>query len=295
MQKYKELLRKILREFLGVTVGSNAVFTVKPLERDQRWTFMIGYCLKDLEKPHFKVCRVNVTNTHIVRGRADYLAISITKRRGLCTLTPKNYIEKMAKFWMVHLRPVMFEPEVICYYLYKSGEHVPDPKILAPRNGGGVNADRLRSWFKVLANDFGLRDIITLHFEKPSHLSSYAVFAMLREKEIEGTITVKEWELLNVQRTLSLNLQSDVRHGYYFPAHTDAFEDAQALALERRTVDSVTIMEGFARSEVIVTSDMLEHGQMEEMENVSAQGPFMCVVGEIVSFIDRTGAIVQMD
>lgn len=48
-------------------------FLVKPLQRGQTYTRMLGYVQKDKGQPHFKYVRHNVTDAELTEGKPQFV------------------------------------------------------------------------------------------------------------------------------------------------------------------------------------------------------------------------------
>jgi hypothetical protein len=146
MQGHVRRIRDLIRQYLNVEAGSQTVVDIKPFERDQRWTYMLGYCQKDLCAPHYTFARHNVSDEELVRGRSDYLAISVMKRHNQSYITRENMLPSLVQYWVTFLSPVFFAPEVVVYYMIKSRRFVPDPKFLVPTSARGFNAEHVQAY-----------------------------------------------------------------------------------------------------------------------------------------------------
>lgn len=110
---------------------------------------MVGYCVKDQGKPHYRVIQSNVSQDEIEEGKLEYIKEGKGDLKGKVPLCFKNTINK-AHVYYTHYMPNAPPPQdvdirQVLLSMLKSGIYIPDCAWVVPTAGRGMQFTRLKS------------------------------------------------------------------------------------------------------------------------------------------------------
>lgn len=108
-EQTQEGAKKLLahfKDFIPVQRGSGAAVVLKPCSAGQTFELMLGYCMKDEGKPHFRKHLVGVTEEQASAARRAHQAVHIDPTAGRRMLTKTNIMREMFSFHWLWLRPL---------------------------------------------------------------------------------------------------------------------------------------------------------------------------------------------
>jgi hypothetical protein len=96
-KKLIDLIRNQIKAAIGVkrADGSDCQVYVSAFAPGQSWTAMLGYCSKDMGKPHHADVRFNVTDEEINAGKAAWAAARISYEDDRLVLTKKSLFQAL--------------------------------------------------------------------------------------------------------------------------------------------------------------------------------------------------------
>jgi hypothetical protein len=160
---------KSLKAALGWTnKGADYNVMCKTLSREQRYTFMLGYCIKDVGKPHFKCVLKNITDSQIERGRIEHLKHGAAELKGMKQLDPSNIMARALHFYLHSRTNYDSVPSIdhVLLAMLRSGHFYPSPKFIVPFQGMGMDYIRCTSLWRVMTEPGSttLKDVSELFF-----------------------------------------------------------------------------------------------------------------------------------
>jgi hypothetical protein len=96
-KKLIDLIRNQIKATIGVkrADGSGCHVYVTAFAPGQSWTAMLGYCSKDMGKPHYADARLNVTDDEIKAGKAAWATARISYEDDRLVLTKKSLFQAL--------------------------------------------------------------------------------------------------------------------------------------------------------------------------------------------------------
>ena len=104
--------------------GKGYMVNLKAFAPQQHWTAMIGYCMKDVKKPHFQTRTHNVPAEELNQGRDIHsvLASSNYADKTRIVLSHKKLIDEVFKFISRALFPIILPAEMVLAHMIQTGK-----------------------------------------------------------------------------------------------------------------------------------------------------------------------------
>lgn len=200
----KTELSAALRAACSMVPQDKAKTLIKPLQGQQRWPEMIGYCLKDWGKPHFALVVKDLTEAELDAARQAYGYVSNTMDNRT-EISKANLFKLATNFYRLNLSPippaVMTLPCVLRFMLLDR-KFYPHANWILSATGHRLDYDRASQMWQFCADPDGpvpISHVNDIFFKHKAH-------DPMRPDDAAGPYGFEEMALQDV-RTQALELR----------------------------------------------------------------------------------------
>ncbi|KAL4514300.1 hypothetical protein Ndes2526B_g04029 [Nannochloris sp. 'desiccata'] len=159
-----------LKEAMGWTGNSDCIVRSRAVQNNKLHTFngLVGYCMKDIGRPHFRCAMKNITDQIIKEGFVDYILYGCDEDiKGKVTLSPEKLMER-AKAWKDQCcKPFADDPpfEEVLLGMMRSGHYFLSTRFVQSR-AAGMDLDKARALWRITDNPNAatMEDIMEVFF-----------------------------------------------------------------------------------------------------------------------------------
>ena len=109
---------------------------------------MIGYCLKDQQRPWFKCRMKGITEQEILDGGVLYMRLGATLKNRT-VLNYKNILERAFLWIQFHEQDATKSIEDILTCMLQSGNYFPSMEFIRPRDGNGFEKEKVQTMWRM--------------------------------------------------------------------------------------------------------------------------------------------------
>jgi hypothetical protein len=133
--------------------GSDYTICMRPLRYEGLHTRagIIGYSMKDENKPWFMMERMNVSDEEIEEGKRLYMLLGASLK-GRVPLTYRNLLEKAHLYAQFHSNINTRDIDDVLLHMLRSGQYYPSIEFIKPLPGHGFDHGRLQACWTMLLN-----------------------------------------------------------------------------------------------------------------------------------------------
>lgn len=144
---------KILKTFMEATyTGIDVRTSVLTGKNIHTWIGMIGYCLKDIGLPHFRIVEHNISDQEKEQGKEEYAKHGSGLLKKKTAITGNNIIQQMLVFQYFSYPDVRISPVRMLAAMMRSGNYYPCASWAMTAFGKGLHKDKFAAIWKTLTD-----------------------------------------------------------------------------------------------------------------------------------------------
>lgn len=145
------MIRSSIRAHCKMHASDNASINLKVFAENQTFTHMVGYCMKDRGKAHFRETRVNVSDEEVAEGIEAYGLVRNLYSEGKREIQKSSLFKMAFSFWKSNLYPMRkgFALNHVLRLMICSGEYLPVAGWVITGQGSGLDFQKAESLWEI--------------------------------------------------------------------------------------------------------------------------------------------------